>query len=431
VPPVVTLDVSRLAFSPNGDGVKDTLRATIAVDQPVRLTLEIISERGSSLVYSDAPGSPVGAGTVSFRWNGRSATTAGAALARDGWYILQATVQDATGVRVRAEQRVLVDTHAPTMVWGRHGLTPAILRRGALSLRFRLYDLSPRVQVGVALLDQSGARLKTGSGLPEAPGHVTLRWPKIRPARLSPGAYHLSLSGADGAGNTSTSVPRTFLVEHPVRAHVYARFRGVGRRIALTFDDCNSSAAWGSILNTLERSRIRATFFCPGRQVLANPQLARRTVRDGHAIGSHGWDHANFAKLSFGSALQRLEYDRDVWWRLARVAPTPYFRPPYGAYTWSTIAAAGRAGYGAIVLWDVDAKDWRQPGAAVIESRILSQARPGSIVLMHVLGQTAAMLPSLLKALHGRHFVPVTMPELDALGTPSPGGWRPRAGSGA
>jgi peptidoglycan/xylan/chitin deacetylase (PgdA/CDA1 family) len=150
--------------------------------------------------------------------------------------------------------------------------------------------------------------------------------------RLTPGAYSLALKAVDDAGNTSTSVRESFLVDHPVRSRVYALFHGVGRRVALTFDDCNSARAWRSILRTLARFKLEATFFCPGQQVLADPALARRTVRAGNAIGSHGWDHANFTALSFSSAERRLIDDRAVWWRLARVAPTPYFLPPYGAY---------------------------------------------------------------------------------------------------
>jgi peptidoglycan/xylan/chitin deacetylase (PgdA/CDA1 family) len=89
----------------------------------------------------------------------------------------------------------------------------------------------------------------------------------------------------------------------------------------------------------------------------------------------------------------------------------------------STVAAAGRAGYSAVVLWAVDPRDWTQPGSSVIESRILSAVRPGSIVLMHTLPQTAAQLPSLIQALRARHYILMTLPQLDAIGAPTSGGW--------
>lgn len=422
--PTVELKVAPLAFSPNADGFKDTLRATIKVDAPVTLTIEIVSDKGV-VPFNNAPGVSVQPGPVRFSWNGKKTTTG--RVAKDGGYTLRATAVDSTGASAEAETRILLDTHAPVMTWGE--VSPTVLQQGPLYLRFRLTDLTSRVQMKVGLLDQGGRSVRTGAGSFEVPGRVELRWPRTHNPRLLPGSYKVSLKGTDEAGNSGTSAARTFLVDHPVRAKVYGLFRGVGRRIALTFDDCNFGGAWSSILDTLKRYKIKGTFFCPGQMVLANPELARRTVREGHAIGSHGWDHANFGALSFGSAERRLDLDRDTWWKLARVAPTPYFRPPYGAYTATTIAAAGRAGYSAVVLWDVDPQDWRRPGPAAIESRILTHVRPGSIVLMHVLNQTAQALPSLVERLLGRKFVPVTLPELDRIGTATPGHWPPYSSS--
>ncbi|MBA3718035.1 MAG: polysaccharide deacetylase family protein [Actinobacteria bacterium] len=321
-----------------------------------------------------------------------------------------------------ARTRFLLDTKAPLMLWGAGGVFPTVLTSGPLRIRFRLYDATT-TRVKLSLVDQVGRPLKAGRGYTLEPGKVDVRWPSSHGARLASSAYALSLAGVDEAGNTGTSGAKRFLVVRPVRAKVWGNFSGVGRRIALTFDDCNSSSAWAGILETLGRYGVKATFFCPGRQVLANPSLARRTVRDGHAIGSHGWDHFDFSRLSLTSSESRLNQDRNVWWKLARVTPTPYFRPPYGAYTATTMAAAGRSGYAAVVLWDVDPQDWRQPGASAIESRILSHVQPGSIVLMHVLPQTSAMLPSLIQELRSRRLVPLTLPELDRIGTPTPGHW--------
>jgi peptidoglycan-N-acetylglucosamine deacetylase len=420
--PTVDLKVSTPAFSPNGDGVKDTFRATIRVDSPVTLTIEIVSE-GGVVVVSDAPGVSLQAGTVRFSWNGRKGAAEQGSPVRDGHYTVRATAVDATAAHAEAEAHLLLDTRPPVLLWG--NLAPKVLERGPLYLHFRLYDLDARVKVKLELLDQNGSSVATGPGSFAAPGPVGLRWPRTHGARLPPAGYRLSLNGTDEAGNSSTSGARPFLVDHPVRARVYGLFRGVGRRIALTFDDCNFGRPWNSILNTLKRFKAKATFFCPGRQVLANPQLARRTVREGHAIGSHGWDHANFGTLSTASAEWRLDSDRDVWWRLARVSPTPYFRPPYGSYTSTTMAAAGRAGYRAVVLWDVDPQDWRRPGSAAIEDWILSHVRPGSIVIMHVIDQTATQLPSLIQHLLGRQLAPVTLPELDRIGTATSGHWPP------
>ncbi len=109
-----------------------------------------------------------------------------------------------------------------------------------------------------------------------------------------------------------------------------ARVDNAGPHVALTFDDCFFPSSWNSILRTLARNRVNAAFFCPGYLVRAFPDLAARTVRAGHTIGSHGWDHALLAS-AYGNILWRLKRDRNVWWRW-REAAVPYFRPPYGAY---------------------------------------------------------------------------------------------------
>jgi peptidoglycan/xylan/chitin deacetylase (PgdA/CDA1 family) len=430
--PVVTLKVSPLVFSPNADGVRDTLHAAIGVDVPVTLLIEI-SDKAGNILFTNAPGVSVNAGTASFHWNGKLGATRDSRVAPDGRYTLRVTATDAaTRTTTESSAQFTLDTKPPVLLWGTGGVSPSVLTGGPLRIRFRLYDLT-NTRVRLNLVDQGGAKLKTGRGYPLRAGRIALRWPSTHGARLASSTYDLSLSGTDEAGNTSTSSAKRFLVVRPARARVWAGFSGVGRRIALTFDDCYVGSAWASILGTLKRYGVKATFFCPGEAVLANPSLGRRTVRDGHVIGSHGWDHADFSHLSFSSSQSRLDQDRETWWKLARVTPTPYFRPPYGSYTATTVAAAGRAGYSAVVVWDVDPRDWTRPGPGAIESRILSAVRPGSIVLMHTLPQTAEQLPSLIRALRARHYVPLTLPELDRIGTPTSGGWPGynRSGSGA
>jgi peptidoglycan/xylan/chitin deacetylase (PgdA/CDA1 family) len=246
------------------------------------------------------------------------------------------------------------------------------------------------------------------------------------PAVLLPGAYRVALTATDEAGNRADRAAETppFMYTRTVRAHVWGRFADVGRSVALTFDDCYDAGGWAGVLDVLAAEHVQATFFCTGRAVLANPQLGLRTFREGHVVGSHGWDHADFSRLGFDSAYARLIDDRNVWWQLAHVVPMPFFRPPYGAYTPTTIAAAGAAGYSAVILWDVDPFDWKNPGVGTIVSRVVGATTPGAIDLMHTLPETAAALPTIIGDLRARGYRFLTLPELAALGTPTPGHWR-------
>jgi peptidoglycan/xylan/chitin deacetylase (PgdA/CDA1 family) len=109
-----------------------------------------------------------------------------------------------------------------------------------------------------------------------------------------------------------------------------------------------------------------------------------------------------------------LQRQAQAWWRVARVTPVPYFRPPYGSYDSSTLAAAGDLGFARTMLWDVDPQDWRRPGASVIVSKVLGAIGPGDIVVMHVQAQTADALPSILDGLRRRGLIQSSLPELFA-----------------
>ena len=67
-------------------------------------------------------------------------------------------------------------------------------------------------------------------------------------------------------------------------------------------------------------------------------------------------------------------------------------------------------------MWEVDPSDYTLPGAGAIEQRVLSQARPGSIVLSHdgggPRGQTLAAYPRIIAALRRRGYRFVTVPQL-------------------
>jgi len=418
--PVVTLTVAPDAFSPNGDHVKEIVRIAAHVDQPSRVVLDFAHQ--GVTIFSSRAVVTMRPKTLHFVWKGRTRLGGRGQPLPDGRYLIRATATNRDGIRATSSMRVLKDTQPPHVGW--RGLSPRRTDRGPLRLRGRVSDRSKAVRVGTSLTDQTGNPLSSGRSRPEAAARFSLRWPRIGRVSLKPGAYRIALRAVDELGNVGVSSQRTFLVDRPVHARVWGRFSAVGRRVALTFDDCGSPSAWSSILHTLRHYRIKATFFCPGQQVRASPGLARRTVAARHAIGSHGWDHANFASLSYGSARARLSYDREIWWHLARVSPTPYFRPPYGAYNASTLAAGGAEGYGAIVLWDVDPRDWTSPGTATIIHRVVSHTHPGSIVLMHVLPQTAAGLPTIIRRLRAKRLKMLTLPELARIGAPSPGGWK-------
>jgi peptidoglycan/xylan/chitin deacetylase (PgdA/CDA1 family) len=59
-------------------------------------------------------------------------------------------------------------------------------------------------------------------------------------------------------------------------------------------------------------------------------------------------------------------------------------------------------------MWDIDTEDWRQPGADVIVSRVLTQVFPGAVILFHDGGgdrsQTVEALGRILESLSSQGY---------------------------
>jgi peptidoglycan/xylan/chitin deacetylase (PgdA/CDA1 family)/flagellar hook assembly protein FlgD len=399
------LDVAPVV-SPNGDGVKDFAAISIELPVAVTLTVTVLTSDGSPVVDL-ATAVTAGPSHVGLRWDGR---TAGGSRAPDGGYLVRAQTVDAQGVTTDTSAPVRVDTRAPALGWVAFRSEPG---SGPLATTYRVQDASPEATVTLELVDRSGRIWLSGRHGASSGVHRDT-WPLRDPSghKLGPGAYRARLIGTDDAGNSKTGRARPLLVEYPVHPRVIRRVDGAGARMALTFDDCNDGDAWTSILQTLERRHLQASFFCIGSQVSRHAAQARRALRDGDTIGNHTWAHAFLPARSYSEVASEVERTTRAWWQLARVAPMPYFRPPYGALSSTALAAIGSRGYRTVVLWDVDPQDWRRPGVGAIVDRAAGPAHGGSIVLLHVLPETAAALPGIVTRLQAKGLHPVSLDRL-------------------
>ncbi|MFL5736751.1 MAG: polysaccharide deacetylase family protein [Actinomycetota bacterium] len=305
------------------------------------------------------------------------------------------------------------DTKPPAFRW--LGISPEPLtRKGSVHLKYAASDRSSTLKVSFAITDEQGDVVAKQGPLRRTPGRTSVTWKAVygNGTPVLPGLYRARITVTDRAGNSTTGPPRPFRVLRHVHTKVYRSIPGAGRRVALTFDDCNDGKAWARMLRVLAQRHITATFFCLGIRVNEFPKLARRTVALGHTIGSHGWDHKDLATLSYSAVRSRLVKDERAWWSKARNTPAPYFRPPYGSYDRTVLRAAGSAGYARTVLWDVDPSDYLRPGASVIAHRVVSAAHPGSIVIMHNQIQTVQALPRIIAGLRRKHLQPVGLGQL-------------------
>ncbi len=134
-----------------------------------------------------------------------------------------------------------------------------------------------------------------------------------------------------------------------------------------------------------------------------------------HEIGNHTLNHAYINKLSNDGIRRELTASHQAIVSATGIAPRT-MRPPYGAITTAQKQwIRSEFGYPSI-LWAVDPEDWKRPGSSVVANRILSQTRPGAIILAHdIHAPTIDAMPAALDGLLAKGYRFVTVTQLIAL----------------
>jgi len=181
--------------------------------------------------------------------------------------------------------------------------------------------------------------------------------------------------------------------------------------IALTFDDGPSSGVTPRVLDALAAHNARATFFVVGGFAKGHPDLLRRIVSEGSAIGNHSYSHPK--AVSSSQALKEINRTAEIVRRAVGRNPC-CFRPPYGITNGNLARVAEKAGY-PVITWTISTADSTHISAEVIARDVLYTPNPGDIVLMHDGAEhrlTADALPVILDRLTAMGYRCVTIPEL-------------------
>ena len=169
---------------------------------------------------------------------------------------------------------------------------------------------------------------------------------------LSTGAQKRAVRGdADFHVTGSTNMPacliETGFLSHPAESRKLASLEyqeqlaaGIVQGVAyyfhpktmyLTFDDGPSKENTARVLDILKEQGIKATFFLVGENVEKHPDMARRIVAEGHAVGIHCYRH-DYGMLyeSVDSYIQDFEKARRIVYEVTGV-DTKLFRFPGGS----------------------------------------------------------------------------------------------------
>jgi peptidoglycan-N-acetylglucosamine deacetylase len=206
------------------------------------------------------------------------------------------------------------------------------------------------------------------------------------------------------------------------------RAPGVGRRLALTFDDGPNPAHTPGLLELLARHDASATFFLIGQWAAREPALVREIVAAGHAIGNHTFTHPTMPAHGAARIRDELRRCREAveasGERFATIDGAALMRPPYGRRRPGTLRTLREEGY-VPVTWSITGYDWRAHTTAKRIAHRCLRAQEGDIVLLHD-GSDAEPAADRRKSIAGveailEHFGPrgfrfVTVPDLVAAG---------------
>lgn len=184
--------------------------------------------------------------------------------------------------------------------------------------------------------------------------------------------------------------------------------------IALTFDDGPWPRTTDQVLDILAEEDIKATFFWVGQAIKDNPKIAQRVVNEGHSIANHTWNH-RYHTVGPAEAAQEIGTTAQIMQEVTG-ASTKLFRPPGGYLNNGLADYAKSQGY-TVVMWSVSSSDTDSTlDARDYANNVLSEAKPGGIVLLHDGGgdrtKTVAALPVIIRNLKAQGYRFVTVPEL-------------------
>lgn len=175
------------------------------------------------------------------------------------------------------------------------------------------------------------------------------------------------------------------------------------------------NVAWGnefipSILATLKKNNVHASFFFEGRWVKNNPDLAKVIADAGHEVGNHSYTHPDMKLISAAKIREEIQKTNEVI-KATTGKDVIWLGPPSGSFRDEVVKIAAEEGL-RTVLWTVDTIDWQKPSPSVLIERVMSKVHNGAIILMHPTASTAQALEQLIQMLKEKQLEINTVKEL-------------------
>ena len=250
-------------------------------------------------------------------------------------------------------------------------------------------------------------RCKQGNVLGNERVSVTWKYPKAMPISrrlfMQVGAL-AAATGLIGPELNESATAATGDITHGPRSKPL---------VALTFHGGGDPANAHALLKIFRRTTTPVSVFAIGTWLQANPELAALIIDGGHDIGNHTMHHYQMKALSakkvdseiLGCAheLKKLIGNQGAW-----------FRPSGTQYSTTLIQkSALKHGYKRCISYDVDSKDYLDPGKSAVIANTMARVKNGSIISLHFGHKgTVEAMPTLIEELHAKGFTPVSLKTL-------------------
>lgn len=187
-----------------------------------------------------------------------------------------------------------------------------------------------------------------------------------------------------------------------------------GGQVFLTFDGGSTDTGFDSIVDSLQRYRVKCTFFLTGKFAKKYPEKSRQLLAAGHEIANHSMNHPNMKNFSAEKIAAEIEAAETAFNSVLGERGAPFFRFPFGAQNKKVERIVEELGYHP-VYWHIDTIDWREDPVNTIISRVDKKLRRNAVILMHLGSKNGAKaLDRILDIIIGRGYTLARLSDLDA-----------------
>jgi peptidoglycan-N-acetylglucosamine deacetylase len=154
------------------------------------------------------------------------------------------------------------------------------------------------------------------------------------------------------------------------------------KTVYLTFDDGPDPEQTTRVLDALNKSGIKATFFVIGEKIKENREIVKRILDEGHVLGHHTYFHKPPGEVSVDQLVVEIEETDNLIVEISGKS-SKLFRPPLGKLSFRKLLSLWKTGK-SICLWNNDPKDFSCANLEEVLHHFNQQPiQAGDVVLLH------------------------------------------------